>query len=167
MSSKLLTTERIVDSVRSVGIPKKELVVVGGAALQLFGIKRTKDIDAVIPTTRLMRRIDERARDVQHGRRSRHSPIDDETVTAQGITFSILDWIDFYDSESTGTLALLPAPNDQLYHASFEELHDEAIEIEGILVSPPERILEWKQAIGRPKDQTDIEKIQAHLANAS
>lgn len=40
MGKKLLSKGRILESVRSAGIPKDELVVVGGAALQLFGIKK-------------------------------------------------------------------------------------------------------------------------------
>lgn len=93
-----------------------------------------------------------------------HSPIDNEKVTPDGITFSLLNWHDFYEAESTGTLALLPAPNDRLYSVPFEELRDEAVDIEGVLVSPPERILAWKQAIGREKDMQDIKNIQAYIA---
>ena len=166
MTREFLTDVAIIESVKGVQIPKEKLVVVGGAALQLFGIKRTNDIDAIIPIPTLIERIRHRTLDRWDGRSGMHSRIDREKITSEGLEFTILDWVNFYDSASVGKLALLPPPNDKLYSVSFEELRDEAVSIQGLLVSPPERILDWKQSIGRAKDQPDIDRIQAYLARS-
>jgi hypothetical protein len=164
MATEYLTKGKIVESVNSLQIPKDELVIVGGAALQLYGLKRTRDIDVIVPMHTLIDRIERRA----GGRSNRggmHDILGREEITSEGVDFEVRSWKDFYESESVGTLSVLPAPNDKLYSVSFEELREEAVEIKGIPVASLERILEWKQALERPKDITDIARIQAYLAH--
>lgn len=164
MAREYLTDDQVVESIQTTYIPRDELVVVGGAALQLFGIKRTYDIDAIVSMPTLINRITGTA-DGTYGRSYMHSPLGSGHVTREGIAFAVQSWKEFYEAQSVGVLSLLPAPNDKLYSVSFEELRDEAVEKNGILVSPPGRVLEWKEALGRPKDIGDIAKIQAYLAH--
>lgn len=166
MPLNTLTNEAIVNCLRATSIPRDELVVVGGAAMQLLGIKQTNDIDAVVSLPTLTERIRLRTLDSRFGRGYMHSPLDNERIVQDELNFDVLHWKDFYDAESIGTLALLPTPNDSLYAVSFEELRDEAIDVLGVLVSPAERVLEWKQAVGREKDLADIVLIQSHLAQS-
>ncbi len=163
MAAEYLTNKKIIDCIRTSQVPLDKLVVVGGAALKLFGIKETTDIDVVVPSSVLMNR----ALDKHTYGGGMHSPIDGQKVTENGVEYRILDWKDYYTANSTGTLTFIPAPDDSLYSVTYEELHNEALNIDGILVSPPERILEWKQAINRDKDIPDITAIQSFLSTIS
>src|SRR6202008_2817548 len=51
--------EDILEPIQQLEIPTNELVIVGGAVLQIHGLKYTPDIDVVVPPTRLEKIIDE------------------------------------------------------------------------------------------------------------
>lgn len=153
----------VLEAVRELEIPKDELIVVGGAALQIFGIKVSRDIDVVVTPDRMEYVLTHPAgaygKERQLGRHGLQ-------VTATGETEGQVVFDDGYGVK-VGAVTYMPAPADSKYSATFEELHDEAADIEGILVSPPERILAWKQGVNRAKDQADIALINNYLAAQS
>lgn len=143
-------------------IPKDELIVVGGAALQIFGIKVSADIDLVLSPNRMqiiMDKSDAPFSELKLGHRGLQ-PIVDAPERGQ-----LVD--DEGYGVTTGNITYMLAPDDHLYRATFEELHDEAVDFEGVLVSPPARILAWKEGVKRAKDVADIELIQAFLEVSS
>lgn len=141
-------------------IPSDELIIVGGAAMQMYGIKMTEDIDVVV-TPQQMQRVLKEIDPYQHN------------TERCGLLLCATDERsgqflhgDEYGS-TYGNITYMMAPSDHLYQATFEELHDEAKaagRINGFLVSPPERILAWKQDVNRPKDKADIKLIKRYLA---
>lgn len=162
MPERFLSKERITECVSRLQTPKDELVVVGGAALQMFGIKKTSDIDVVVSQTTFTERVLSETRCPSGG--NMHSLLGRASVDGARIQYPAWDWSEnYYEPVVVGKVSVLPAPNDHHYQVSFDELHDEAVDIDGILVSPPERILDWKQALGRDKDQKDIELIEAYI----
>lgn len=154
---------------RRIAIPMDELIVVGGAALQMYGIKKTNDIDVVVTPHRMEQILEEEFRWTERGYVKGYTrPIDRRglmlMVTGQDEGQLIRG--DEYGS-TYGDITYMLAPNDHLYQATFEELRDEAEEIDGVLVSPPVRILQWKLGVNRPKDADDIALIKKYLASQS
>ncbi|HSX33172.1 MAG TPA: hypothetical protein VLF91_02435 [Candidatus Saccharimonadales bacterium] len=147
--------------IRALEIPKDELVVVGGAALQAHGIRLARDIDVVVTPERLEQLLEEtdrlprRKRELGHlGAQLVMRRPDIGRVLADNGEYGI----------TKGDITWMPAPNDKYYRATFAELHDEAVDMGGVLVSPLSRILAWKQALlGKPfrdKDRTDVRLIE-------
>ena len=135
-------SEDIVLSVRRLHIPKEELVVVGGAALELFGIRPTKSaIDLVVSPERMRMVLEEVNNTTARTHKLGHIGLMPQ-VTYIGKGRPQREYAGFF-----GDVTLMPAPNDHLYQASFDELRDEAIDASDVLVSPPERILAWKRSM--------------------
>ena len=151
---------------RRMVIPPDELIVVGGAALQMHGIKKTYDIDVVVTPMQMEQVLEETVfRDGAGGKLrklDRHGVIMTATGRGEGQLIKASEYGSTY-----GGITYMLAPNDHLYQATFEELRDEAVEIGGVLVSPPERILAWKRGVNRPKDAKDITLIEQYLARLS
>lgn len=153
--------ENIVLSVRRLDIPKEELIVVGGAALQLYGIRDlrgSQTIDLVVSPERMTKILEiSDSPDYASSYKIGHIGLMTQvTDTRKGLR----DWGD------RGGVTFMPAPNDTLYSASFNELRDEAIDASDVLVSPPERILDWKRSVGRQfKDKPDIALIENYLSS--
>ena len=172
-NASTLTAEqaKIVDAIdkrnnHNCSIPADELVIVGGAALQMFGIKKSPDIDVVVTPHQMEQILEEnfhwpwfQARWNHHPRKLNRCGL---SVAATGTGEGQLIRGDAYGS-TYGDITYMLAPNDHLYQATFEELRDEAVEIGGILVSPPARILAWKRGVNRPKDAKDIALIENYL----
>ena len=145
----------------SSSIPADELIVVGGAALQMFGYKQTTDIDVVVTPKQMKRMVDTCDSYQQwtaHKGKLEHQGL---LLTVRHKAGQFLRG-DYYGS-TFGDITYMLAPNDHLYQATFEELRDEAANIGGVLVSPPERILAWKRAVNRPKDAADIALLEKRL----
>jgi hypothetical protein len=159
--------EAVLEAVRSLDIPKENAIVVGGAAMQVYGIKQTYDIDVVTTPDQLSDVLKLHHKDKRSFSAIRHSKLghigvalrvtrlDEGQVTYQP---------DMYERMQYGGVSFMLAPDDDLYRASYEELLDEANDIAGVLVSPPERILAWKEAVGRPKDHRDAALLRDYLA---
>ena len=158
------TSEDIILSVRRLHIPKEELVVVGGAALELYGISQNRGaIDLVVSPERMTKILEEPDPIINKASRRLGyiGLMPQVTVIGKGRR----------DPEGgRGAVTFMPAPNDHLYQASFEELRDEAIDASDVLTSPPERILAWKRAITQwqtpnmVKHLVDIELILKYLS---
>lgn len=156
-----MRSHEILMNVRGLQIPERELVVVGGAALTILGIKRsTGDLDAVVTQQRLL----EEAANTRHLYRSTASaPI--SHVRRGQIVVDVFKPVGQYSGVmKSGDITLMPAPNDSKYQVTFEELRDTALSHEGVLVANPELLLDWKQSVGRQKDLRDAERIEAYLA---
>ncbi len=160
--------EDIILSVRRLEIPKDELIVIGGAALQLYGIRDSHlhTIDLVVSPERMTEilRISD-SPDYASSYKIGHIGLMPQ-VTA--VRKGVKDWGD------RGNVTFMPAPNDTLYQASFNELRDEAIDVSDVLVSPPERILDWKRSVVDLKgftdfnlleDKADVRLIEDYLSN--
>ena len=155
MSLEITSQERIIHPVKRLEVPQDQLVVVGGAALELFGIKQTKDIDVVVSASWITKLLADK---------HKYFGFDEQGRVKEDKGALLAHAADVYSVATYGPLSVMTAPNDALYQATFEELRDEAVEIEGLLVSPPERILAWKQAVGREKDAADIQLIEQYMA---
>jgi len=161
LRSKTKMRENVVEAVNKQRVPKDKIIVVGGAALQVFGIKKSEDIDLVTEPRLFNKLLGETG---STGRLH---------LGHVGLATAVVkenDGQHVYDEGygvTLGDVTYMPAPDDHLYRATFEELYDEALDIDGILVSPPERILEWKQGVDRPKDREDIRLIEKYLARQS
>jgi hypothetical protein len=166
--------EAVLEPIKTLEIPKNELVLVGGAAMQAYGIKVSPDIDVVVPRSRLEVMYEE-----HESERSMHLGSKQIYWASRGI--GRIGWQatlmfnghgqktregDEYIRARYGDISFMLPPSDDLYRASFEELRDEANDLNGVLVSPPDRILEWKQAVNRPKDTEDIELLEEFLHDA-
>jgi hypothetical protein len=146
--------EDIILSVRRLDIPKDELIVVGGAALELFGIRPNRGaIDLVVSPERMVKILHQNNVINTKARRVGHIGLMPQvTVIGKGRR----------DPEGgRGAVTFMPPPIDYLYRATFDELRDEAIDASDVLVSPPERILAWKRSITR----LQIPNIVKHLAD--
>lgn len=141
-------------------IPSNKLIVVGGAAMQMYGIKKTADIDVVV-APELMQQVLDETWCSWHKRDTDRLGV---MLTAVGKGEGQLIKPSEYGS-TYGGITYMMAPNDHLYQATFEELCTEASVIDGVLVSPPERILAWKWGVNRPKDRADIAILEQYLAN--
>lgn len=163
MSASLESYQQpIIDALTEAEVRPSEAVIVGGAALQMFGIKRTVDIDLVVtPAYMEAIRVEMEERVLEVGARGLSVVFTDRGA---GQTWTEEPepgyGIDYYK----GSLTYMLAPNDSLYRATQAELFSEAVVTRGFLVSPPERILAWKQGVGRKKDVRDIQLIQSYLA---
>lgn len=141
-------------------IPRDKMIVVGGAAMQIYGIKDTQDIDVVVTPDVIQQII--------LTKRPPNVPkiyyLDDPAAKqlVEPNTGQVIDE-DNYGID-VGAITYMPAPNHSLYQATFDELRDEARKIGGFLVSPPRRILEWKRALNRPKDLIDISLLEEYVS---
>jgi len=135
----------------------QEAVLVGSAALQMHGIMLARDIDVVLPTSTL----EEIVR--QGGHEGGISDLVLHGIGAAGLKDTSSGQIlrsRQYEVATRGNVAYMAAPNDSIYSVGYSELRAEAEIIDGVHVSPPARILEWKRAVNRPKDQKAIHLIE-------
>ncbi|MFA5003980.1 MAG: hypothetical protein WC498_01730 [Candidatus Saccharimonadales bacterium] len=153
--------DSIVQPVRDLGFPKGELIVVGGAALQFFGIKQTNDIDVVIRSELMLDIVsleENRQKRYQHfGRIGMQLTVDAPDVG------QVLAEGDEYSAARRGNISFMLPPNDHLYAATFEELSERSVSLRGIQILTPDAVREWKQGVQRPKDLEDISLIDAYL----
>lgn len=166
----LRKTKHITEAVKKLKLPEDKVVVVGGAALQVFGIKLTRDIDLVTEPSLYEEILSEFSEQYpwqrqRLGERPSRRRVGAMTVALSEDKGQIMR-NDRYGI-TKGDVTFMQAPDDELYQASFEELQAEAIEVYGVLVSPPQRILEWKLAVGRRKDIADVPLIESYLAELS
>ena len=154
--------ENIVDSIRRLSIPKDEIIVVGGSAMQMFGMKVSRDIDLVTTPERMTKILESVECGNTQLRSLGHVGLMTQVIDHSAGQKTYEEDGGMYGGVAVGNVTFMPAPNDHLYQTTFEELRDEAIEIDGVLVSPIERILAWKQAVGRPKDLLDINLINKY-----
>ncbi len=164
LESKTKMRSNVVEAVSRLDVSKDKIIVVGGAALQVFGIKKSEDIYLVTSPELFSEILD----GIEYYNSERnlgklklgHIGI---MATAVGKDRGQRIYDDGY-GVTLGQITYMPAPTDHLYQTSFEELQGEAVDIDGILVSPPERILAWKEGVARPKDLEDIDLIQRFMA---
>ena len=150
----------IISSIRSLEIPKKEMILVGGVALDLFNIRFSKTIDLVVSSDVMLELLDKADNKTFHAYSLGH-------IGTMAQVLAIGKGRDLQTHR--GFVSFMPAPNDHLYQASFEQLRAEAIDTSDILVSPLGRLLDWKQkvgdSVGNQKDLADAELIGSHLSN--
>lgn len=155
----------ILEAISKIEIPKKQFIIVGGAAMQLMGIKVSEDID-IVTTPKYMTNTLDAIKEDTNGSRS------DDEITNRGTLLVATEngtgqrVHDEGYGVARGDVTYMLAPNDHLYKASFKKLRDEALDIGGFLVSPMQRVLEWKQAVNREKDQGDITLLQNYLSRS-
>lgn len=155
----------VIDTVSALEIPKDELIVVGGAVLQVYGLKRTNDIDVVVSEERLNKVLADEWKEAHRVGVRRRGDI---TMSGSqlmyrrfGVGQELMGSGSEYSAAKRGNVSFMLAPDDDLYQATFEELHDEADEFDGVLVSPMHRIVAWKMAVNREKDKRDLGIILA------
>lgn len=148
----------VIEAVSRARLPQDKMVVVGGAVMQLFGLKKAGDIDIVVAPEAM---VDLLGSELNHHSRLRPE-FDAERRTLAIPEAGLVIHADEYGM-TRGGLTYMLAPNDDLYQATFEELSGEALDVLGVRVSPLERVLEWKRAVDRPKDREDIELIEKYL----
>ncbi len=136
--------------IRALDLPTTKSMLVGGAALAVWGIKpQISDYDIIVTPGCLINE----ARKIG-------------LPTSRGTRLKNLEQVvgDYGEREVNGHITIMLPPNDALYRASFTELKPSSRIVQGIRVLTPEGILAWKQAIGRKKDEADIRRIINYLS---
>lgn len=160
----------IIAPVERLNIPSEELIIVGGAALQAYGIKKTTDIDVVVTEPRLETIIQDwqwlEHHSFDQSRRGRLSNRGSQLIVERHGIGRVLEEGNYYERAVLGDISFMTSPRDHLYTASFDELMADSTPFggKGIAVLSPQKVLEWKEAVNRPKDQKDIAGIRAYLA---
>ena len=157
-----LLGEQMQGAIESLRLPEGHAVIIGGAALQLHGIRQTYDIDILISpglydfidTYRVFGREQSGYEKWSHGF---YRPTNVSRLP--------------FDPKYTGLngrlrlKAYLTAGfNDDIYPLSFDEALGNVEVTRGLPVLSLNIVRAWKHAVGRPKDIADIELIDDHLS---
>jgi len=135
-------------------------ILVGGAVLDLHDIRFSQTIDLVVAPELMLELLDK----VDNKREIAYSLGHLGTMTQVVAVGKGRERAN--ERQYRESVKFMSAPNDHLYQVSFDELYNEAIDMNGVLVSPLSRILDWKLNVGKAKDLTDIALIKNHtLAN--
>jgi hypothetical protein len=149
----------ILDPVIELGIPRDDLILVGGGAMQVYGLKRTQDIDVVVRPETLVSEIEA----WESNRGLKRSAVLGRIGLQHTFTNQRKGVVKYEGSEygaaEYGGITYMLAPNDHLFSASFEELQSDANEIGGVLVASPDQLLAWKLGVNRQKDKRDIQTL--------
>lgn len=164
-------TEKAVYQLKQFGLEPSRCIIVGGAAMQVHGLKMTPDVDIVISEAD-MRKLMSPKYDCHNSQSNAYSLKMEPACVGVGLALlgreqGQVIYSDTGYGHTWGDLTLMLAPNDSLYQASYQELLLESNVIDGVSVSPLERILEWKQAVNREKDAADINLLKQHLTVAA
>jgi hypothetical protein len=127
----------VISKTKKLGLPANEFVVVAGSAMAARGLRKTNDIDLVVSVPIFEKLKTEGWEEQFHD--------DGSSVLINGIYDVGTGW-DNPDNK----------PN-------LESLLQDSDHINGVAVLRPERILRWKKRMNRPKDQMDIELLEAYL----
>jgi hypothetical protein len=136
-----LNNVKYINEFRRLPFPKNEMLIVGSGTLALLGIRKNNDMDIWV-TKRVIKKVSEDKRFVR-----KKSEIDNSFI------YESTDGI-FEISSS------LPPLKD-----TVEEQLKRAIVIYGIHFQAPKDVLEWKKLVDRPKDRSDIQKLEIFLKN--
>lgn len=146
--------EDIILAVHRLDIPKDEMILVGGAALNLFGIRTSNTIDLVVSPQAMVGFLEKADDNTCFAYKLGHIGIMTR-VKALGLGRD--------NNGYAGEVTFMPPPSDHLYQATFNQLLSEAVKVSDVLVSPPQRILNWKKSVGRKIDLDDVELIENYL----
>lgn len=125
----------VAERVRRLGLPPDQFVVVGGAVLEVLGIRASDDIDitaAEAVLQQLANDSDWQRKDLDDG-----------------------DYVYQKDGYEVG--------NDWL-GSKFEKLVGDTFEMDGIRYVSLATVMAWKKQRNRPKDQEDIRLIRQYLS---
>ena len=125
----------VADRVRQLNLPPDQFVVVGGAVLEVLGIRASGDIDLTASDSVL---------DTLAG---------DKTWSKQDLTDG--SYVYQKDGYEVG--------NDWLGR-SFAQLVSDTFEMDGIRYVSLATVMAWKKQHNRPKDQADIKLIWEYLS---
>lgn len=125
-----------VDRVRSLGWLDGQYVIIAGGVLDVLGLRKAADIDAVV------------SKDLF------------EQLVADGWELSEKHGEQYVVSDDVEAWLSWDGPHGPLY---LDDLEKQAIDIEGVLFCSPEAVLEWKQRHNRPKDAADIQLLEEYL----
>ncbi len=133
-----------------------EAIVIGGAALQMHGIRVARAVDTVVTPETF---------DLILHDGLLENPVTTEIRGLETIAVAIGagQKIDDAKDDYRGDITFMPPPNDKRYRAAYEELRSEASPRNGVLVSPVQRLLDWKRALNRVQDDQDIELLKIYL----
>lgn len=140
---------RLLAPIARLPLPWSKSILVGGAAMAVWGIKSdVTDYDIVVTAACLINEAHYIGRPTNRGTRLKNL----ERVVG-----------DYGEREVCGHITIMLPPNDSFYRASFAQLMSSSRIVQGNRVLTPEGILAWKRAIGRKKDEADIRKIVSYL----
>lgn len=125
----------VADRVRQLNLPPNQFVVVGGAVLEVLGIRASDDIDVVASESILRSLADDPAWNKKE--------------------FSDVSYFYQKDGYEVG--------NDCMGR-SFAELVSDTFEMDGIRYVSLATVMAWKKQRNRPKDQADIKLIWEYLS---
>ena len=157
--------QEVLGAVKGLDIPRDKFVVVGGAVLQIWGYRKATDIDIVVEDDTLEEILKDGVKTKRYvERRNVDYPSYPNRFLLPGFgqLANIPEYREYADAEYYG-IQLMRAPADELYEAPFEEIYAFTDELAGVLVATREKTLEWKQAVGRPKDILDAERLARNL----
>lgn len=144
--------DEVLKPVKALGLPSHKTILVGGAALVVWGIKsRVADYDIVVSPSCMVGEAQAIGQPTKKG-------------TRQTPRLRHYSWEYGTRSEVIGNITIMRAPDDHLFRATFTELKARSRMVSGVYVLRPEAVLAWKRAIGRKKDLVDIQRIERFLA---
>ena len=138
----------VLNNFRTLGISKREVVLGGSASMALFGIRRNRDIDAIV-TKKVWDGLEDNDRfksKLADPKRESSKYFYHTKVPA--ITLFEIDYPLGYTAEE--------ALKDDNISFEFEGFHFETLE----------HLIKWKKAMGREKDLVDIQLIRRFLKNS-
>lgn len=130
------------EKVRELELPKEHYVVVGGSILDIYGIRKSNDIDVVVSWTAF------------EELRKRGWEVDEDFKRQWGRERLVHDVFEVYSDLYYQSLD---------YYMPFEVLRSIAHEKEGVLTQPLGLLLLAKKDNARPKDLEDIVLIEKYL----
>ena len=148
-------------------IARRDLVVVGGAAMALYDIKpiHTTDLD-IDASPELMEHL-------TNDKRWKKSEPRDLVATRQGISHQVSDSREYSGYKTVlGDVTAIPVPIQDSYPIDFETLVSEATMFEDMPypVARLERVLDWKLALAatfehaaKEKHMADAQRISSYL----
>ena len=131
----------IIQRIQALGLPPTDYIVFCSGVMDVLGLRRASDIDLVVSES-LFEQL--KAAGWTEG----VSTLGDRALIGDGVE-AFLVW-DNTTSE----------PN-------LAELKADEMVVDGIPFCTPQRVLNWKQRVSRPKDQQDIILLQKWLASHS
>jgi hypothetical protein len=135
-----VVNRRIIDAVKTLGLPEGEYAVFGSALLEVYGIRDSSDIDFIV-TKELYNQLastpDWKPFKYENG---------DQALKYQGKNFDVA----FYECK------WLPGCTE----SGVKDFISRATDLDGVSFVSLEDTLKWKSALARPKDLKDIELIK-------
>lgn len=125
-------------------LPLDEVIVVGSGVLDVLGLREANDID-LLASVAAFERIK-----LEPSLSSKFEPGEENASEANFLEGGEIEiWLDWREVDG------------QLW--DYDYLNQSAFCVDGVKFAAPEKVLQWKRAMGRSKDRRDIKLLEEYL----